>query len=152
MKVVLLQNVSKLGNKFDVKNVKDGYARNFLLPKNLVKIATEKAIKELEKQKIISEQQEKELKEKIESMVKNLAGKEFKFILKTGGKEKTFGSISANDIKTRIYADADADLRGYLENIKIGLERPIKTLGEHQVEIDLGRGVKTTIKINVVAF
>ena len=151
MQVILIQDIPNFGKKYDVKNVKDGYARNFLLPKNLVKIATEKAIKELEKQKAILEQQEKELKEKLASMAENLAGKEFKFILKTGGKEKTFGSISANDIKTRIYADADADLRGYLENIKIGLERRIKTLGEHQVEIDLGRGVKTTIKINVVA-
>ena len=147
MQVILLQDIPNFGKKYDVKNVKDGYARNFLLPKNLVKIATEKTIKELEKQKAILEQQEKELKEKLESVTKNLDGKEFKFFLKTGGEEKAFGSISVNDIKTRIYADAGTDLRGSLENIKIDLKRPIKTLGEHKVEVDLGRGVKTEIKV-----
>ena len=61
-----------------------------------------------------------------------------------------FGSITKDDIKTRIDADTNADLREYIENnLEIKLEKPIKTIGEHQVEINLGRGVKTTLNIKI---
>ncbi len=150
MKVILLQDIKGLARKFDVKEIKDGYARNFLIPKGLVKIATEQTVKELETQKFAWSKEEQEIKNKLETLAKDLAGQEFKFALKTGKKGEVFGSVSKDDIKTRIYADIDADLRGYLEDIEVNLERPIKKLGEHQVEINLGKGVKVNIKVSVL--
>lgn len=148
MKVILLQDIKDLGKKFDVKTVKDGYARNFLLPRGLVKIATDKTIKELEIQKAAWQKQEIETKNNLEVFAKKLSEQEFKFTLKTGEKGEVFGSISKNDIKTRIYTDLNTDLHGYVENdFEISLDKPIKTLGLSQVEINLGKGVKTLIKV-----
>ena len=62
MKVILLENIKGLGNKFDVKKVADGYARNFLLPKDLAKIATDETVKALGKQKAAAEKQREELR------------------------------------------------------------------------------------------
>jgi large subunit ribosomal protein L9 len=137
MRVILLQNISKLGNKYDVKRVADGYARNFLIPKGLVKVATEQTIKELKAQKAARSKEEQEIKNKLETLVKDLAHQEFRFTLKIGKKGEVFGSVTKDDIKERLL----------MTNVEVNLERPIKKLGEHQVEINLGKGVKTTIKV-----
>jgi len=159
VKIVLLQNIKGLGNKYDIKNVADGYARNFLIPKGLAKIAIEKTIKEIEIQKAAWQKQEQEIKNKLEILAKELANREFKFTLKTGKKGEVYGSVTKEDIETRIYSNLMASesdqrvLREFLADpresafIKVNLEKPIKTLGEHQVEIDLSRGVKTKIKV-----
>lgn len=149
MRIILLENIKGLGQKYDVKNVADGYARNFLIPKGLAKIATEEAIKELAAQKAAWEKKEQEIEAKLKTLAKDLAGQEFHFNLKTGKKGEVFGSVTKDDIKTRIHADLNADSRRYFEDIEINLEQPIKTLGEHRVEIDLGKGVKTNVKIIV---
>jgi large subunit ribosomal protein L9 len=152
MQVILLETIKGLGNKYDVKNVKNGYARNFLLPKGLVKIATDKSLKELEARKTAWEKEEQEIKSKLETLAKNLSSQEFKFEVKTGKKGEVFGSVGKSDIKTRIYTDVNTDLHEYLQDFEIELEKPIKTLGEHQAQIILGRGVKTKIKIIVEPF
>ncbi len=141
MKVILLEDIKNLGKKLDVKNVSDGYVRNFLLPKKLVKIATKEAIKGLESQKAKLEQQEQELKSKTEKLAKDLNNQEFKFKVKIGKKEEVFGSIGKEDIKKALIDEKGIDA-------KVLLEKPLKTLGEYQVEINLGKGVKT--KINII--
>ena len=140
MKVILLEDIKNLGKKYDVKEIKDGYARNFLIPKGLVKIATDKSIKELEAQKAGREKEEQEAKIELEKIAKNLENQEFEFTVKTGEKGEVFGSVGKDDIKTRIG----------IKDIKVNLERPIKTLGEHRVEIDLGKGIKAKIKLKVL--
>jgi len=147
MKIILLQDIKGLARKFDIKEVKDGYARNFLFPKGLAKIATEQAIKELEAQKAAWSKEEEGMKNKLETLAKDLANQEFRFTLKTGKKGEVFGSVAKSDVKTQIYTDVNTDLHRYLQNLEIDLEKPIKTLGEHSIEVDLGRGVKTTIKV-----
>jgi len=137
MKVILLQTIKGLGNKFDIKNVKDGYGRNFLLPRGLAKIASEDVIKKLETQKAAWEKGEQEIKTKLEALAKELSSQEFKFTLKTGKKGEVFGSVTKDDIKSKLS----------MPDIEIELERPIKTLGEHQVEIDLGKGIKAKVKV-----
>jgi len=144
MKVIFLQDVKDFGKKFDVKNVKDGYARNFLLPRNLAKIATSQAIKQLEAQKAAWGKQEIEAKNKLEALAKEISEKELHFTLKTGDKGEIFGSVTREDIKNKLSL-SDSD-------IEINLERPIKKLGSHQVEINLGKGVKTKIKIIIEPF
>lgn len=140
MKVILLQDIKGLARKFDVKEVKDGYARNFLIPKGLVKIATNEAIKELEVKKSAWSKEEQEIKTKLETLAKDLANKEFRFKVKIGKKGEIFGSVTKDDIKEKLL----------MTNVEINLERPIKKLGEHQVEINLGKGVKANIKVSVL--
>ncbi len=164
MRIILLQDIKGFGRKFDVKNVKDGYARNFLLPQNLAKIATERVIKELETQKAAWQKEEQEIKNKLETLAKEFSGQEFKFTLKTGKKGEVFGSVGKNDIKTLMAANIGTNFHEYLKDIEVNLERPIKKLGEHQVEIDLGKparlndisrsggGVKTLIKVIIDPF
>ena len=142
MKVILLQDIKDVGKKFDVKNVSDGYARNFLFPRNLAKIATKGEIEEMESRKAAWQKQEEETKNKLEALAKSLAGKEFTFYLKTGERGAVFGSVSKDDIKDKLsLSNSDT---------YINLERPIKTLGEHQIEVNLGKGVKTSVKIIVL--
>lgn len=140
MKIIILQDIKGLGKKFDIKNVSDGYARNFLIPKGLVEIATDKSIKKLEAQEAAQEKEEQEAEIELEKIARNLENQKFEFTVKTGEKGEVFGSVGKDDIKTRIG----------IKDIKVNLERPIKTLGEHRVEIDLGKGIKAKIKLKVL--
>ena len=132
----------------EIKEIKDGYARNFLIPRGLAKIATNATIKELETKKSVSEKQEKKLKAELKSLAKNLSHRNFVFSLNVGKKGEVFGSITKDDIEERINANINANLRDYIKNnMEIKLEKPIKTTDEHQIEINLGKGVKTTVKV-----
>lgn len=150
MKVILLEDIEGLGKKFEVKEVKDGYARNFLMPKNLAKLATEKGLKILSQQKAAWERQEKELMEQLEKTAERLKNINLDFYLRVGlapeprteKSKKTFGSISELNIKKAL------ENLGY-QNFEILLEKPIKELGEHWVEINLGKGIKSKIKVRV---
>lgn len=132
----------------EVKEIKDGYARNFLLPKNLAKIATTDNLKILSRQKADRERQEKESLETLKKTAEQLKNLKLDFTLKVG--PPIFGSISASEIKKAL-----KDL-GY-RNFELILEKPIKELGEHSVEINLGKpfggaqgeGIKVKIKIRV---
>ncbi len=138
MKVVLLENVSGLGIVGDRKEVANGYARNYLLPKKLaVKTDDEKAKIIL---KNISRERKKVKNEikKIESIAKNYADKELKFELKASNKGKLYGSIGPSQVAEKLKID-----------VKQVNFQPIKEVGDHKVEIDFGHDVKTVIKIIV---
>lgn len=146
MKIILLENIMGLGQKYDIKNVSDGYARNFLVPRGLAKPADEKLLKEISVQKAAHEKKELELKIKLENLAKKLTDQEFHFKVKTGKKGEVFGSVGKDAIVSEIrkkYGEAE------FSDIEINLEKPLKTLGDNLTEIDLGRGVKTKIKISV---
>ena len=142
MKIILLDNIKGLGGKFEIKEVKSGYANNFLLPRNLVKVATETNLKILTRQKAALELQDKELIEQLKKIANQLKDVILDFSLKTGENEQVFGSVSALEIKKALEA---LDYK----NFEIFLEKPIKELGERLVEIDLGKGIKSKIKIKV---
>lgn len=145
MKVILLTDVKGLGKKFDVKTVKDGYARNFLIPRGLAKLADKKSLEEMAFKKAVWEKEDRELKTGLETLAQNLTHHTFRFVLKTGPKDTVFGSVTRDEIKKAVSAAIPADYK----NVEVELERPIKTLGEHQVELDLGKGVKTKVKVLV---
>lgn len=144
MKIILLQDVKDLGKKFDVKNVSDGYARNFLIPRKLARLADEKFLKEISVQKETNEKKETKLKIKLENLAKKLTDREFHFKVKTGKKDEIFGSVGKNAIIAEI---RKKHKETEFPDIEINLEKPLKTIGEHLMEVDLGKGVKTKIKI-----
>ncbi len=142
MKVIFLKDIKGVGKKFDVKNVSDGYARNFLFPQNLAKATTEEVIKNIENQKKAALKEEEETKNELIVLAKNLENKEFEFKVKTGDKGEVFGSVTKNDIEKSIAVSG---------GIEILLDKPIKKLGEHRVEVNLGKGVRVSLKIKVIS-
>src|SRR3989344_999724 len=84
MKVILLEDVKKIGRKFEVKNVSDGYAKNFLFPNGLADIATPDALKELEKKKSETDKESRELMKRLEELARTLKERHLEFFVKTG--------------------------------------------------------------------
>lgn len=136
MKVLLLQDIKGLGGRHDVKNVSDGYARNFLIPRKLAVIINEKALKMKADLQLKENQALKARRDKADAIEKE----EFKFTLKMGEGGEIFDSIKKEDIKKALSE------KGFGE-FEVLLDKPIRSLGEHQVEIDFRRGIRGKMKI-----
>ncbi len=146
MKVILLEDTKGLGKKFDIKEVKDGYVRNFLLPKKLVQIATKTTLAQLKIQKESEEKAIAKLLGELEKIVDALKKEVLIFQLKVGDKGEVFGSVSVDKITESLKA------KGFkIKKEQIDLETPIKSLGEHVINIRLDREVKGTIKVKIEA-
>ncbi len=147
MKIIILEDFPKLGHKGEVKNVRDGFARNFLIPRNLVIPATSQNLKQLhlqlaqkaqEKQTELSETQK--LAEKLNGFVLTLQTK----FTKTG---KIYGGISAQKISDELAKN------GFnIEKNQILLKEPIKEAGEYSVKIKLAPNVEAKLEIKIVSF
>ena len=130
MKVILLQDIKNIGKKGTIKEVSDGYARNFLFPKKLAQIAVADSIKKVE------EMQKKQ-------MAKTISGQEF--LIQAKDKDgKLFGSINAKDIANKL---KEKNIEAEAKNII--LSHPIKEVGGYSVELDLGNNIKAKIKVIV---
>lgn len=145
MQVILKENIDKLGTQGDVVKVADGYARNFLLPKNLAVPATPNNLKLVEQIKISALKKEATEKKQSEELSALLAQVTVTVARKVGENNVLYGSVTAMDIAE------DLHRQGYeIDKRKIHLEEPLKTLGEYSVPIKLHREVTATIKVNVV--
>ena len=142
MKVILLQDVENLGKKYEVKHVADGYARNFLIPKELVKPATEENLKWLEIQKEIeAKKAEGELK-KIQEAASSIDGQEVMIPVKIGEDGQLFESINTQKISEKL-KEAGFDVK----KTQIDLIEPIKEMGEFPVKIHLEHNLEAEIKV-----
>ena len=94
MKVILLQDISDLGKKYDLKDVPDGYGRNFLIPQKLAKQADKESLAWLEKQKLDREYKAEEDLKKIQKIASELDGREIEFLIKVGDEGQLFESIN----------------------------------------------------------
>ncbi len=143
MQVILIQDVEGLGKKYDVKNVKAGYARNHLLPNNLAKPATKEALKWLDAQsETIKKQQEEELK-KTQEAVSKIDGLELSFLVKIGDKGQLFESIGSEKIKEALESEAEIEI----SKKQINLKEPIKKTGEFPVKIAFAHNLEVDIKV-----
>jgi len=142
MRVILLQDVENVGKKYEAVEVKDGYARNFLLLKGLAKPATPENLSWLETQKEISEKKDEEDLKKVQSLASSLDGVELIIPVKVGEEGQLFESIT----KQRILEELKKS--GFeLKKGQIGLEKPIKNLGEYLIKIELEHNLETEIKV-----
>jgi len=140
MRVIFLKDVRNVGKKGEVKNVSDGYGRNFLLPQNLAKIATEAEIKILEQEKL-AEAKNQELKTaELKKLAGEMTGRQFIFEVAAAEKGEAFGSVGEKDIKKALKEAG-------IEAGKVFLDKPLKSLGEYEVEIELGAGIKTKVAV-----
>ncbi len=142
MKVILLQNVDKIGKKYEVKNVSDGYARNFLFPKELAKPATKQALEWLEVQKdIIRQKAEEELKT-IQEKASGLDGLEVTVPVKVGQEGQLFESVGAQKISEKM-----KEIGFDLKKSQILLPAPLKEIGEHEVKVRFEHNLEAEIKV-----
>ena len=144
MQVILLERVAKLGQMGEVVNVKDGYARNFLLPQGKALRASEANIKSFENQKAQLEARNLETRKEAEVLAEKLNGQKFIVIRSASDAGALYGSVTPRDA-----ADA-ANAEGFaVERRQFVLTAPIKELGLHEVRVHLHPEVDATIKLNV---
>ena len=144
MKVILLQDVEKIGKKYEVKEVADGHARNFLIPKGLVKPVTEKSLKWLEaQQEVLKEKAEQDLK-KFQDLATSLDGQEIMMPVKVGEEKQLFEAISVQKIFEKL-----KEIGFDVKKNQIILAEPIKELGEFPVKIRFSHNLEVEIKVIV---
>ena len=144
MQVILLERIGRLGQMGDVVNVKDGFARNFLLPQGKALRATEANRKRFEGERSQLEARDLELKSEAQGVSGKLDGKSFIVIRQAGDTGQLYGSVSTRDIATAITEGGFS-----VERRQVLLDRPIKTLGVHDVRVALHAEVVPHVSINV---
>lgn len=146
MKVVLLEDVKGQGKKGDIVDVSDGYARNFLIKKNLAKEANSSAINEAKQKREAEERRKAAEKAEAQNLAKNLFGKEISLFVKCGDNGKIFGSVTSKEISEELLKSGfDIDKK------KIVLKENIKNEGLYEVEIKIYPEISAKIKLLVQA-
>ena len=144
MEVILLERIEKLGQMGDVVKVKDGFARNFLLPQKKALRASDDNLAYFEKERVTLEANNLEQKKEAEVILKKLDNYNLIVIRQAGETGQLYGSVNANDIKITL------DENGFIvEKNQIKLDKPIKELGIHNVSIKLHPEVQATISVIV---
>lgn len=145
MRVILLQNIRGLGKIGEVKNVADGYGRNFLIPRKLAKTGTENVMKESEALIKRAEVMERVRQGRAKELVETMKDMVVEISRKSNDKGTLFEGIEAVDIAQSLRNKITFDV---MEDM-INLPEPIKHIGKHTVEIELAPNIKTSVIINV---
>lgn len=145
MEVIFIKDLKKQAKKGEIKNVKDGYAENYLIKNGYAVKKTKENLAKLNHE-IVKKQKEEESNKKLAQELKEkLAKVTLEFKVKTGESDRVFGSISVKQIKDEL------EKRGFkIEKSAIELNNSITSLGFHDVEINLYPSIKTTVKVHVI--
>ncbi len=146
MEVILLEDVKTLGKKGQIVKINDGYARNYVLPKNLGLEATAKNLNDLKLQKARQAKEEAQELADAKALAVKIEEKAVTVSMKIGEGGRTFGAISTKEIA----AEAKQQLGLDIDKKKMKLDEPIKTLGIHDVAVKLHKDVTATLKVKVV--
>ncbi len=144
MRIILLKDIDNLGKKYEIKEVKNGYARNFLLPQKLVKPATEENLAWLKTQKQVEEKKAEQALKKIQELVSKVDGQEVIIPVKIGEKGEFFEKISNQKISEKL-----KEMGFDIHKTQIDLTEPIKELGEFPVKVHFEHGLEAEIKVIV---
>ncbi len=145
MKVILKDDVKGLGSAGDVKEVKKGYAENYLISRNLALLANDKNMKVYEDYKRSQAKKQEKEKETLRQVAEQIAGLSCNISAQAGEDEKLYGSVTAGDI-----ADALKKLGVEVDKRKIVLEEPIKKTGVYNVPVHLAPEIEATLKLWVI--
>lgn len=144
MKVILLEEVEKLGKAGEVKVVSDGYARNFLIPRGFAEPATEKNLKMLGERLTTMQVREERERARYQALADKLQATPLRFTLRVGEQGQVFGSITANDITEEFAKNAITVEKNWIE-----LVEPIKTAKEHTITVKLPHQITAEVKLFV---
>jgi len=144
MRVILLQDIDNLGKKYEIKDVKDGYARNFLIPQNLVKIADKKGLEWLTTQKEAEEKKAEEELKKIQETASQIDGLEVVIPIKIGEEGQLFEKINNQKISEKL-----KELGFDVKKQRIELAQPIEELGEFPVKVKFEHNLESEIRVVV---
>jgi len=145
MRVILLQDIENLGKKYDIKEVKNGYARNFLIPRGLGKPATEENLKWLKIQKEIEAKKAEEELKRVQEIAANIDGQEIIIPVKVGEEDQLFESIASQKIYEKLKESGFE-----IKKNQIDLPEPIKELGEFPVKIKFEHNLEAEIRVIVI--
>jgi len=144
MQIILQEDVEKLGNRGEVVDVAEGYARNFLLPRKLALPATPGNMKRLERMRVVFAKREATEKGDASKLAELLNGVTLTVARKAGENDQLFGSVTPADISEALAA------QGYtIDRRKIQLKDPIKLVGEYEVPVKLHRDIVANVKLSV---
>lgn len=146
MKVILLQDVKKIGSKGSVLEVAEGYARNFLFPRKLAVEATQGQLNDLQQKKAGEERKKAKMLDDARVLGKKIEAASIILATKVGEGGRLFGSITSKDISEALKSQSHIDV----DKKKIELNNPIKSLGEFPVTIKLHPEVQATLDVKVV--
>jgi len=144
MKIILLQDVENLGKEGEVKNVADGFARNFLMPKKMAELATDAAIQNAQLKKNKKAEKAKIELEEVQKLAEQLEGRELYIKVKEED-GKLFGSVNEKTI-AKTFRDEGINI----DASAVKIAEPIKEIGEYNVQINLAHGLEASIKIILV--
>src|SRR5579863_2048835 len=144
MKVILLERVERLGSLGDVVSVKDGFARNFLLPRSKALRATEANLKVFEVRRADIEASNAKAREAASKSGDKLDGSSYVLIRQAGEGGQLYGSVSGRDV-----AEAVNGKGGAIDRAMVVLDKPLKTLGIHEVKVKLHPEVVVTVSVNI---
>lgn len=149
MDVILLENVENLGKMGEVVSVARGYARNYLLPQGKAMEATEGAQKVVAEKMVLEAKRDHKRKEAAEVLAADLVKRDLSVVIaaKVGEEDKLYGSVTARDIAAALAEQKELEF----EHQQIGLENPLKEIGEFEVPVKLHAEVAITIKVKVEA-
>ena len=144
MEVILLERIERLGQMGDVVIVKDGFARNFLLPKNKALRANKINLEYFEKEKINLEAKNLKLKSEAESVSEKITKDNYIIIRQASDTGQLYGSVNSGDIKIKLQEEGFS-----LEKNQVVLDKPIKEIGHHEIRLKLHPEVTSTIDIYI---
>lgn len=145
MEVILRENVDKLGRAGEIVSVKDGFARNYLIPRGLAYPATEANRRRFEAEAKKRASRLAEAQANAQALARQLEEVSLKFAVKTGEGDRLFGSVTAADIAEKL-----AELGYQIDKRKVELEEPIKLVGIYKVPVKLDAGVQAQVRVWVV--
>lgn len=146
MNVILLKDVADLGGKGDIVEVANGYARNYLLPKNMAMKATSGAIKQAEKLRKQRIEAEARAKAEAEELARDLVGSRVVIAARSGDEGKLFGSVGAHDIAEAVKKFSGVDIPSGI----ISIPQPIKEIGLHEVTVQPHEEVEFNVTLDVI--
>jgi len=145
VRVILKREVAGLGRPGDVKDVADGYAQNFLLPRGFAVEATAGEMKVLARARDAKQAKQDRAHADAEELAKRLSDTTLMFRLKAGGQGKTFGSVTSKDVADALKRELKVDI----DRTKVHLPEPLKALGVHKVEVRLLTDVRANVTIAI---
>ncbi|MDR0965634.1 MAG: 50S ribosomal protein L9 [Myxococcales bacterium] len=146
MKIILREDIQALGRSGELVEVRDGYARNFLLPKKLAVAATDKNIRQLEHDRRVIAAHQAKVRASATAIAHKLGQVDLKIARKVGDQDKLYGSVTALDI-----ADALAEKGVRIDRRDLVLPEPIKAIGQFEIDVRLHHDVTGKVKLAVVA-